>query len=179
MAEPKHGDERRPVRRRSGASPLELLAKQKAADGSLFLPGEAAAAGERLFADFMHGQMQARVTSSLSPRLETRAAGHQSDRLADCALDARQRVRDALKAIGPELADVALDFCCFLKGLELIERERQWPVRSAKLMVRTALLALARHYAPAVQRKTSLRQWGDQDFRPPARAFGRTSGGAA
>ncbi|TPW29463.1 hypothetical protein FJU08_14105 [Martelella alba] len=165
------------VRRKGSCSPLELLAKQKLVDGSPFLPVEAVSAGERLFADFMRGQMQPRVTASLTPRLETRVKGHQADSASDCALDARQRVRQALRAVGPELADVALDFCCFMKGLELIERERQWPVRSAKLMVRTALLALARHYAPSVPQKAQLRQWGDQDFRPLARAFGIPSDG--
>ena len=39
--------------------------------------------------------------------------------------------------------------------------------RSAKLMLRTALLALARHYAPpAPQRRTS-HHWGTEGYRPP------------
>ncbi|MFN3502108.1 MAG: DUF6456 domain-containing protein, partial [Allorhizobium sp.] len=45
------------------------------------------------------------------------------------------------------------------------EHERQWPARSAKLMLRTALLSLARHYAPPPVRSRT-RHWGDDGFRP-------------
>ncbi|HEX2146380.1 MAG TPA: DUF6456 domain-containing protein [Pseudorhizobium sp.] len=70
--------------------------------------------------------------------------------------------------MGPELAGVAVDVCCFSKGLETVERERQWPVRSGKLMLRTALLALSRHYAPPPRAsgRTS-HHWGAAGYRPP------------
>lgn len=66
--------------------------------------------------------------------------------------------------MGPELSGVALDVCCFMKGLELVERERQWPARSAKLMLKTALLALHRYYTPPAREGT--RHWGEAGYRP-------------
>ncbi|WP_431322771.1 DUF6456 domain-containing protein [Rhizobium sp. YTU87027] len=72
-----------------------------------------------------------------------------------------------MEAMGPELAGVALDVCCFMKGLEAVERERQWPVRSAKLMLRTALMALSRHYNPPTPaRRPRMEHWGAEGYRP-------------
>lgn len=130
-------------------SPLAALARIKGRDGAPFLNEDLVEAGERLRADFTRGQM----TPSLGQRWEPVRAGGMSvhaggvQDLTDAALSARQRVEAATLAIGPELSGVVLDVCCFLKGLSQVERERQWPVRSAKLMLRTALQMLARHYA--------------------------------
>lgn len=153
-------------------TPLDMLARLKARDGSLFLTREAVEAGERLLTDFTRAMMQPRISASLEPRLETRSRGHSSppSAISDTAIDARRRVARAMKAVGPEFADIALDFCCFMKGLEQIERERQWPVRSAKLMVRAALSALARHYAPPPAR-TGIRSWAAEGYRPEISAL--------
>ncbi len=150
-------------------SPLACLLRLREKNGSPFLPEEAFAAGEKLLADFTRGQLQPRMTASWEPRLSGRGKGDRGGMadLSDNAVAARLSVNRALEAIGPELSGVALDVCCFMKGLETVERERQWPARSAKLMLRTALLALSRHYAPkAAGRRQRLEHWGDENYRP-------------
>ena len=147
-------------------SPLAALERLKDRDGRAFFPREAVAAGERLHADFTRGQMQPRITMRYEPRLETVIKGQRGGgaELSDSALSARLRVSAAVEAMGPDLSGVALDVCCFMKGLETVERERQWPVRSAKLMLRTALMALHRHYQPPARERA--RHWGEAGFRP-------------
>lgn len=160
-------------------SPLGTLVRIKDKGGRPFLSERAFLAGERLRADFTRGLLQPRisanwdVTVSMKHRRQGGSAGIAD--LTDAALSARRRVDEALDAVGPELSGVLVDVCCFLKGIETVERERQWPVRSGKLMLKTALLSLARHYDSlhgATPRSTH--RWGDEGYRPEMEGrFGR------
>lgn len=160
---------RQSARRNAISSPLMALLRLKDRDGQLFFPADTLEAGERLAGDFHRGHLSPRITASWEPRLSasSKVKTNSAADLSDTALAARMRFSRAADAMGPELAGVAIDVCCFEKGLEAVERDRQWPARSAKLMLRAALQTLARHYAPPqVIRKRESHHWGTEDYRP-------------
>ncbi|WP_353642162.1 DUF6456 domain-containing protein [Mesorhizobium sp. WSM2239] len=151
-------------------SPLGQLIRRRGADGRPFLTQAEFAAGERLRSDYTRGRIMPRLGANWEASVAsgTRAQGGGLAELTDAALAARQRVDAAIAAVGPELSGVLIDVCCFLKGLELVERERGWPVRSAKIVLKTALGVLSRHYNPATGRTARQRplHWGSEDYRP-------------
>jgi len=140
---------RRAVTVDAGESPLGWLRARKGRDGQPLIDDAAFAAGERLRADFTRGQLMPGITASWNPAggaaRRSGGAGGIAE-ITEAGLAARMRVERALRAIGPELSGVVVDFCCFLKGIDQIEGERGWPKRSAKLVLRLGLDALARHY---------------------------------
>lgn len=153
-------------------SPLAMLYHMNKMTGKRFLSEEEFLAGERLRADFTRGNMLPQISvnwENISARRRRGKPGGAAD-LSDHALDCRARVDKALLEVGPELSGVLLDICCFLKGLEVVERERSWPVRSAKMLLKTALSILHRHYyanqMPAANIASKRFHWGDKDYRP-------------
>jgi hypothetical protein len=160
-------------------SPLAWLARRKDKDGRPMLSDAEFDAGEKLRADFWFAQMTPRVTANWSMLLSAggsqRGAPDRGPDLRDSVIAARQRVRRALSAVGPDLAGVLIDVCCHLKGLEESEKASGWPQRSGKVILRIALGQLARHYgiagAPADadclnNKPVSVRHWGTGDYRP-------------
>jgi hypothetical protein len=152
-------------------SPLARLYQRRDKEGKTWLGECEFAAGERLRADFERAGLQPRISAHWEAGVASggRGGAGMAD-ISDFALDARKRVDAAMSMLEPALAGVALDICCFLKGLEQVERERSWPPRSAKLMLRTALALLARHYglAGGGQSKARMQHWGAPDYRPHA-----------
>ncbi|MGB3391448.1 MAG: DUF6456 domain-containing protein, partial [Pseudaminobacter sp.] len=153
-------------------SPLAQLMRRRTKQGVPFLSKAEFEAGERLRADYTRGQIMPRLGANWTASVASgrRGAGNGIADLTDSALAARMRVDRAMAAVGPELSGVLVDICCFLKGLELVERERGWPVRSAKVVLKTALGALSRHYRPQTARRETgarpLLHWGSEDYRP-------------
>jgi hypothetical protein len=162
------------VSRNLAESPLSQLARRRARDGTAFLSEAEFEAGERLRSDYDRGRLTPRITANWDAAIASRRRGESGGlaELTEAALAARQRVGSAVDAVGPELSGILIDVCCFLKGIGQVEAERQWPARSAKIVLKTALAALARHYAPASSqgRRRRSHHWGAQDFRPSLRS---------
>jgi hypothetical protein len=149
-------------------SPLAWLARRKGRDGQPLIQVVQLQAGERLRVDFTRANLTPRVTSSWDTSLAQGRRGQGgAGAFTDVVVAARERLRRALDAAGPEFAGLLLDVCCFLKGLEDVERERRWPPRSAKVVVQLALDRLARHYGLAEHARgharAPIRTWLDAD----------------
>jgi hypothetical protein len=144
-------------------SPLAWLARRKDRDGHAMIEPVQLLAGERLRAEFTRAQLMPRITANWSASVADGRRGAGSTTFSETVIAARQRVRQALDVAGPEFAGLLVDVCCFLKGLADVERERNWPVRSAKVVLQLGLDRLARHYGlAAVARgpaRGELRTW--------------------
>ncbi|MFK5980899.1 MAG: DUF6456 domain-containing protein [Rhizobiaceae bacterium] len=156
-------------------SPLMRLYSRKDKTGQSYITSEELAAGEKLRSDFEKASLQPSISASWDGNIVGKSssrAGNSQAEMSDFAIDNRKYVERAVERLGPELSGIALDICCFLKGLELVERERRWPPRSAKLMLKTALSVLARHYG--ISQKSGrapgkIEQWGESNYRPKIR----------
>lgn len=134
-------------------SPLAWLARRRGRDGRPLIEPHQLQAGERLRADFTRANLMPRTTSNWASPISSdrRSGGDRAGNFTETMIASRQRVRQALDAAGPEFSGLLVDVCCFLKGLEGIERERAWPMRSAKIVLQLALDRLARHYGYAAK----------------------------
>lgn len=150
-------------------SPLLWLHRRPGKDGAPQISVPEFAAGERFRADLTLAQMLPRTTVNWDAGLAagTHAPARGPAEASDSSLAARQRVRLACKRLGPELSGLAIDVCGFLKGLDQVERERRWPARSAKVVLRLALAALVEHYGlGGKQGRPASHTWREQGARP-------------
>lgn len=138
----------RPEDRDGDGSPLDWLRRRRDKTGRALISAVEFSAGERLRSDFTLGQVGPRTTMSWSP-VQGDGGGAWRDgelTLPERAAAARERFRRAMKAVGPDFANVLYDVCCAEIGLGDLEARSGWPRRSGKLVLQLALRALARHY---------------------------------
>ena len=121
-------------------SPLGRLALGESA----FLERHQVEAGERVRRLVERAQLRQRVTMNYAEAV--RGSGAKPGDLPDLAADARKALDDLHAVLPAECAGVVLDVCGLLKGLQEVERDRGWPRRSAKLVLRIGLEHLARFY---------------------------------
>jgi len=131
-----------------GESPLGWLSRRKDTNGEPFLAAYHVEAGDRLRSDFTKGQMTPMVTQNWGalPRDKSKASASSNLSLSEVAMAARQRYEKAIKAMGPDLADVVVRTCCYLQGMEAAEKAHGWPARSGKVVLKLALDRLAEYY---------------------------------
>jgi hypothetical protein len=127
-------------------------------------------AGERVRRLVERAQLQPRLTMSYSAAHTAGGAQRGAGDITDLAADARRALDDLYRVLPRDCAGVVLDVCGLLKGLQEVERERGWPRRSAKLVLRIGLEQLAQHYGlgPFAVGPSSRkpRIWLDEGARP-------------
>ncbi len=146
-------------------SPLARLAAGEAA----FLERHQVEAGERVRRLIERAQLQPRLTMTYSASRTAGGGQHKND-ISDMAADARRAVADIHRVLPRDCAGVVMDVCGLLKGLQEVERDRGWPRRSAKLVLRIGLEQLAQHYGygPFAVGATARgpHRWMDEGARP-------------
>jgi hypothetical protein len=139
-------------------SPLAWLARRRGRDGRPLIEPEQLQAGERLRLDFTRAQLMPHITANWSAGVAGEGQhGGLAVSLTEAVVLARQEVRQALDAAGSDFIGLLVDVCCFLKGLDDIERERGWPRSSAKVVLQLGLDRLARHYGYGAEARGSAR----------------------
>jgi len=124
-------------------SPLARLASAAAGEPRPFLEAHQVEAGERLRRLVERARLRPRLTRSYEVVHKVGGANGSID-IGDMAADARRQLAILMRALPRDCADVVLDVCGLEKGLQLVETERGWPRRSAKLVLRIGLDQLAR-----------------------------------
>ncbi len=130
-------------------NPLLWLSRRRGPDGQNLISETQLQAGHRLQNDFARSTMRPRLTVDLAAPPANKHSGRRSHdglRLDERALAARDRFNRALKALGPGLAEIAVEICCYMRGLEQAERALNWPKRAGKVVLGIALTRLAHHY---------------------------------
>jgi hypothetical protein len=156
-------------------NPLHRLVAAAAREGDSRFENEHMKAADRLRTDYERAHLAPRLTANYDPQQAPGARHWQmSDnavaRLNDGAIAARQRLHEALEAVGPELSGMLLHVCCLTCGLEEAERRLELPKRSARAVLLLALTRLARHYGfkPPLRHAGPGRigHWAVADYRP-------------
>lgn len=147
-------DGARRLRYNAAESPVTALGRKFDRDGKPYLSQDLVRTAERLREDFELAQMGPRVAQNWDRFLSgsDRGSFGPDSGPSDGPRAARDRVAEALRDLGPGLADVALRVCCFLEGIETTEHRMGWAARSGKIVLRIALQRLKQHYEDRVGR---------------------------
>ena len=128
-------------------SPLGWLRRRKDRSGRPLISDEQAQAGDRARVDFELAGLSPRVTASWDGQpVSGGGSGYRGLEPTEVQIMARRRFSSAMDYLGAGLSDVVIYSCCFLEGLEDVERRMGWPARSGKVVLGLALDRLSEHY---------------------------------
>lgn len=131
-------------------SPLARLAVAHGSEAAPFLEKHQVEAGERVRRLAERARLSPRLTMNYSgAQVVRRGSPGRAGEISDSAADARKALGEIHRLLPADCAGVVLDVCGLLKGLQVVEAERGWPRRSAKLVLRIGLEQLAQHYGLA------------------------------
>lgn len=126
-----------------GAGPLAMLARAPR-HGTAFLAPHHLEAAQHFRLVFERAHLRPRTTMSYDPVPAGQGKGGRAAAdISDLASDSRKRLARLHRVLPPDCAGILIDVCGHEKGLQSVETERGWPRRSAKLVLRVALDALA------------------------------------
>jgi hypothetical protein len=134
----------------------EAVLTRLAASGqreAAFLAPHHLAAANRLERLIQRAQLVPRVTMSYDPTRVGGRNGGGNDMMSatEASAAARQKLNALAASLPPDCWGVLFDVCGMGKGLQLVETERRWPRRSAKLVLRIGLDQLAAHFGLSPQ----------------------------
>lgn len=147
---------------------LGRLNSGRAASGAAFLAPHHLAAASRFEQLVRRAQLAPRVTMSYDPTQfgGGRGAGNGVEAASDGAADARLKLSRLAAALPADCWGVVFDVCGLGKGLQLIETERRWPRRSAKLVLRIGLDQVAAQFGLSAHasgaERSRARNWLDE-----------------
>ena len=133
---------------RTEDNPLPRLAASRDGDDTPFLLPHHLAAADRLERLIERARLAPRVTMSYDPASVGRrgGGGNGAAEATDTAAGARQALNRLATLLPGDCWGVLFDVCGLGKGLQVIETERRWPRRSAKLVLRIGLEQLAAQF---------------------------------
>jgi hypothetical protein len=152
------------VRNEAGEEQIVTINEGESPLGWLFARGAIDAkqleAGEKLRRDFTIAGLTPRMAMDWQrPVIDQQRGRRAEPEMSETVLAAKQRFSRAMTAAGPVISDLLFDICCHLIGLEAAESARNWPRRTAKIVLSIGLEKLAAHYGMRAARPVELRGW--------------------
>ncbi len=139
--------ERNGIKKNLAESPISKLTIFKDKKNPFLKPHHIEAA-KKFALLFEKSQLRARTTINYfaSPKGKEKYSNFTTAELSDMAIDARRKIEQLLNGMPDECASVIIDICGLEKGLQIVESEKGWPRRSAKLVLRIGLEQLAQKF---------------------------------